>query len=450
MTQYLQDPALWGLIVGAPLGAAAIYRGRKSNARLRDENRSLRDYYANLEAGHSAVVAEAQSNAEEATKTALKTAMRTLQGLANEQQLVISRLQEKYGDSQILQDLLEIDHTNTQFGRRAQAIAVLCDGWLGRQRAVASLYDVVRSAKGRIRHFTRVEIRAQSNLAVVSRAVEPVALAIAELLDNATSYSAPETHVEINIRTVPKGVCIIVDDAGVGMLEEERNRAARLLAPRRPTGVTGLGNPPQFGFAVIGVLAARYGFSVSADTRSPYGGVRAVVFVPSALLTHRDTAEELPPVTAPPARAASSRTPAASSRTPAASARTTESAGATEPGRTPVSADASDASEAALAPAPASSERVPGRSAGLPLPAETASAAAAATTAGGLPKRRRRAQAQAEPAAAAQEPPAPLDDPGDRSAEETARRMGAFARGTLHGRAAQDTTPHDDEGNIQG
>jgi hypothetical protein len=103
-----------------------------------------------------------------------------------------------------------------------------------------------------------------------------------------------------------------------------------------------------------------------------------------------------------------------------------------------------------VSPSASADEPVPGRSAGLPLPAETAAAAAMATTAGGLPKRRRRAQAQAEPAAGTQEPPAPLDDPGDRSAEETARRMGAFARGTLHGRAAQDTAPHEDEGNIQG
>ncbi len=77
---------------------------------------------------------KAQEQAEEATRTALKSAMRTLQGLAAEQQLAISKLQSKYGESVILQDLLEIDHMNSQFGRRAQSIAVLCEGWLGRRR----------------------------------------------------------------------------------------------------------------------------------------------------------------------------------------------------------------------------------------------------------------------------------------------------------------------------
>ncbi|MFE4368215.1 ATP-binding protein [Streptomyces sp. NPDC056835] len=285
MTQYFQDPALWGLIAGTPVAATAIIRGRKSIAELRKEKQELKAHYATLEDHYAEAVEEAKDRAEEATKTALKSAMRTLQGLASEQQLAITKLQDKYGELQILQDLLDIDHMNSQFARRAQSIAVLCDGWLGRQRDPASLYDVVRSAKGRIRHFTRVEIRAQSNFAIVSRAVEPVALTLAELLDNATSYSAPETVIEINIRPVPKGVCIIVDDAGVGMNEEEKARAGKLLSSERSPGVSGLGNPPQFGFTVIGVLAARYGFTVSVDSTSPYGGVRAVVLLPDELLT---------------------------------------------------------------------------------------------------------------------------------------------------------------------
>ncbi|RDG36843.1 ATP-binding protein [Streptomyces corynorhini] len=294
MTQYLQDPALWGLIAGTPVAATAIIRGRKKIAELRTEKEELKTHYANLENHYAEAVEEAKDRAEEATKTALKSAMRTLQGLASEQQLAITKLQDKYGELQILQDLLDIDHMNSQFARRAQSIAVLCDGWLGRQRAAASLYDVVRSAKGRIRHFTRVEIRAQSNFAIVSRAVEPVALTLAELLDNATSYSAPETIIEINIRPVPKGVCIIVDDAGVGMNEEEKSRAAKLLSSERSPGVSGLGNPPQFGFTVIGVLAARYGFTVSVDSTSPYGGVRAVVLLPEELLTTMPAPEPEP------------------------------------------------------------------------------------------------------------------------------------------------------------
>lgn len=295
MTLYIQDPALWALVAGTPVAATALLRGRRTAARLRAEITDLRNHHPEPELGHFAAEHhhsgtpgasdEARNLVDRETKTVLKSAMRTLQGLAAEQQLMISRLQDKYSESTIFPDLLEIDHMNSQFGRRAQSIAVLCEGWPGRQREVASVYDVIRSAQGRIRHFQRVEILSQVDFAVTSRAVEPVALAVAELLDNATSYSNPETTVEINVRAVPKGICVVVDDAGVGMNDEERTKATGLLSGARASGVSGLGNPPQFGFAVIGVLCERYGFTVSVDSTSPYGGVRAVVLLPDELLT---------------------------------------------------------------------------------------------------------------------------------------------------------------------
>lgn len=285
MTEYTGNPLLWVLLVALVVAAVLISRQRRAARALQQEVKDLRDHYTELEDDYGKSVRAAQEQAEDETKVVLKSAMRTLQGLAAEQQLVLSRLQSKYGDSALLQDLLEIDHTNSQFGRRAQSIAVLCDGWLGGRRNTASVYDVVRSAQGRIRHFRRVEIRSQVDFGITSRAVEPVALALAELLDNATSYSSPDTVVEINIRTVPKGLCVVVDDAGVGMSDEERTRSDKLLATERASGVAALGNPPQFGFAVIGLLCERFGFEVSVDSSSPYGGVRAVVLLPHDLLS---------------------------------------------------------------------------------------------------------------------------------------------------------------------
>ncbi|MFB7652816.1 MULTISPECIES: sensor histidine kinase [unclassified Streptomyces] len=285
MTEYTGNPLLWVALVALVAAAVLISRQRRAARALRQQVQGLREHYTELENDYGKSVQAAQERAEDETKTVLKSAMRTLQGLAAEQQLVLSRLQTKYGDSALLQDLLEIDHTNSQFGRRAQSIAVLCDGWLGGRRDTASVYDVVRSAQGRIRHFRRVDILSQVDFGITSRAVEPVALALAELLDNATSYSSPDTVVEINLRTVPKGICVVVDDAGVGMSDEERARADRLLATERASGVAGLGNPPQFGFAVIGLLCERFGFEVSVDSSSPYGGVRAVVLLPHELLT---------------------------------------------------------------------------------------------------------------------------------------------------------------------
>ncbi|WP_328760412.1 ATP-binding protein [Streptomyces sp. NBC_00271] len=226
-----------------------------------------------------------QRRATQAATAALKASMRVLQGLANEQQLAISEMQETHDDPQVLHDLLGIDHMNAQFSRRAQAISVLCGSWPGRQRAAAPLVDVVRGATSRIRDYRRVQVYEQVDSAVVSRAVEPAVLVVAELLDNAARHSQPNTMVQVSLQPAHNGVSMVIDDAGVGLRRREIERAQALLSGQQEVDVSRLGDPPQFGFAVIGLLAARYGFSVSVDTQSPYGGVRAVVFLPSALLT---------------------------------------------------------------------------------------------------------------------------------------------------------------------
>ncbi len=460
MTAYIDDPVFWGLVAGISVAAAfAISTHRKSRRASRDKA-ALEQRNEALEKRFTESVEEAKNRAEDGTRTALKTAMRTLQGLANEQQIAISGLQRKYGDQHILQDLLEIDHMNSQFGRRAQSIAVLCEGWLGRHRSVASVYDVARSAKGRVRHFTRIEIRSQTSFAVISQAVEPVALALAELLDNATSYSAPETTIDINIRSVPKGVCIVIDDAGVGMNEEEKTRAAELLT-NPVSGVTGLGNPPQFGFAVMGVLAARYGFSVSVDSSSPYGGVRAVVLLPQELLTSMpepDSAAHAPgapghhlstpPAVAPgpspaqPVTSAAAHMPRAvpqagphtgpppgphagphSSPPPGPPPGFHAAPGGGHPGR-----HAAPPPGPRAVPDPAPRTPAPERDAGPPA---AAAPEPRATTRGGLPKRRRR-----NPMTIVGQGPEGGEAPA-RSNEETASIMGAFQRGTQSGRTAE-------------
>ncbi|MET9657387.1 ATP-binding protein [Streptomyces sp. NPDC006510] len=395
---FAQGPLLWALVVVALVAVGAVLRARKTNIGLRRQNAELhqqRDMlqrqrdelhvvHTGLAHQHSAELAEVRKDAEEETKAVLKAAVRTLQGLADEQQVVIENAQKKYGnDPGMLADLMAIDHANSQFGRRAQGIAVLCGGWLGRRETVASVFDVARSAQGRIRQFDRVRVNGQVNFSVVSKAVEPVAVVLAELLANATNYSAPGTPVEINIQAVPTGVCLIVDDAGLGMGQEEKDRAAALLAPQAAISVSSLGIPPQFGFAVSGVLAARYGFKVSVDSVSPYGGVRAVVLLPDELLTGD--------VPSPP----------------------------------PVAVGHRDADVAALprrqAPAPSPTPLFPPAAQPVPAPQPTGPA----TTAGGLPKRRRKSPVSVVPSAE----PGPV-----RSNEETASRLGAFQRGTRSGR----------------
>ncbi|MCL8011419.1 ATP-binding protein [Streptomyces sp. AS02] len=358
-------------------------------------------------------VEHARSSADQSAKAALKASMRSLQALANEQQVSISEMQDRHDNPGVLSDLLEIDHANAQFGRRAQVIAVLCGSWPGRQRATSALVEVVRGATSRIRDYRRIRINGEVDIAVRSRAVEPVVLALAELLDNAARHSQPGTTVEVTVQTVHNGACVVIDDAGVGMDGQAAEHAAELLARTHDVDIVRLGDPPRFGFAVIGALTERYGFTVSVDTLSPYGGVRAVVFLPAALLTHLDPADQAPvPAEEPPA-STSAHAPAP------AHTHSTDTAPTADP--------AAPAPDPHAAPAPAPDP------APEPEPAQ-------ATTPGGLPKRRRRTPRQPAPQ------PVAAEEAGGRSAEENARRMGAFARGTRSGRDARHTL-HDDEGN---
>ncbi|MFJ1980211.1 ATP-binding protein [Streptomyces albogriseolus] len=398
MTSLIKDPLLWILLVVLAAAVLAVLRARRTNLALRRTRKDLEArlgqtqgrigqleaHIDTLDTRHRGELADVRADAESATKAVLKSAMGTLQSLAEEQQLLLDQLLKKYGnDSEVLADLMSVDHTGSQFGRRAKGISVLCGGWLGRREGAATVYDVTRSAQGRIKDFNRVSIHAQASVAVVGKAVEPVAVVLAELLDNATTYSAPGTPVEVNIQAVPTGVCFIVDDAGLGMDQETKDRAAALLSADGPVDITGLGDPPRFGFAVCGMLANRYGFHVSVGSVSPYGGVRAVIRVPESLLSADVVA------------------PAESEQ------------------QEPVEAGQEDAPQR-LAPVPVGPSRVVG------------------TTSGGLPKRRRRQG----PIAVVPSPPDPAaleEETSESSGEVTASRLGAFARGTQLGRTTNTT-----------
>lgn len=392
MTSLIGDPLLWILLVVLVAAVFAVQRARRTNLALRRTKKDLetglgqaqgridqlQGHIAALDTQHRGDLADVRADAESSTKAVLKSAMGTLQSLAEEQQLLLDGLLQKYGnDTEVLADLMSVDHTGSQFSRRAKGISVLCGGWLGRREGVATVYDVARSAQGRIKDFNRVSIHAQASVAVTSKAVEPVAVVLAELLDNATTYSAPGTPVEVNIQAVPTGVCFIVDDAGLGMDQETKDRAAALLSADGPVDITGLGDPPRFGFAVCGMLAARYGFAVSVGSVSPYGGVRAVIRVPESLL-------------------------AAEAVTPA------------EPVRKPADQEREGAPQR-LAPVPVGPSHVVG------------------TTTGGLPKRRRR-QGPISVVPAPQDTEVTDQQTTESTGEVTASRLGAFARGTQLGR----------------
>lgn len=405
-------PALMDSLHGRPVAVPGPLHGQR--AASADQEKALRRILEMT----AELVEQAKTSAERSATATLRAMMRGVQSLANEQQVAISAMQERHDDPGVLEGLLGIDHMNAQLGRRTQATAVLCGSWPGQQRSASTLSDVVRGATSRIRDYLRVRVNGEMGVAVVSRAVEPVVLALAELLDNAARHSQPTTPVEVNFQQAHNGVAVMIDDAGVAMEGGEMQRAARVLSGAQPVDVHGLGDPPRVGFAVTGLLATRYGFSVSVDTRSPYGGVRAVVFLPTALLTRIDDAA-------------------------APSGAHTVTSGVTE----------ATASRGADGTAAMGTDATAGGGAGGPRRAPE-------VTASGLAKRRRTTRVTppdadapgsaadaGAPAADAGRPAEPPAERPNRPARDIAAGLGAWQRGTRSGRGVphQDTPHQGDE-----
>jgi hypothetical protein len=131
---------------------------------------------------------------------------------------------------------------------------------------------------------------------------------LAELVDNATSFSPPQARVEIRGNVVGRGVVIEVEDQGLGIDPEQADRLNAMLQDPPDFGIMALSTEPRIGLFVVARLAARHGIAVTLR-ESAYGGTRAIVLVKSELLG--PIAE---PVEEPPAEDAVAERPGRRSR----------------------------------------------------------------------------------------------------------------------------------------
>ncbi|MCP9960013.1 sensor histidine kinase [Streptomyces sudanensis] len=229
----------------------------------------------------------AEEDLRESAQRAFVNIARRVQAIVHQQAQELRAMEDRHGHRpEVFGDLLRIDHGTALIGRLADSIAVLGGARPGRQwsRAVP-LYSVLRGAMSRIIDYQRVELHSVTEVAVTGPAVEPLIHALAELLDNATRYSPPQTKVHLTAVDVQSGIAVEIEDGGVSMSEEARKRAERMLRQaQQGIDLNDLGETPRLGLAVVGRLAQAYGFQVSLRS-SAYGGVRAVVVVPQELIT---------------------------------------------------------------------------------------------------------------------------------------------------------------------
>jgi signal transduction histidine kinase len=255
---------------GEPLGAVlADVRDPASNALRRLVEMVADELGAAERRGSAAMAACANTGARvQAQVTSMLAELRTLQ--------------HKYGDHEVFAALLELDHRVSQLGRLADNVVVLSGGRSGRRwTKPIGMESIVRGAAGRVAAYERVKWHLTSTAAVVGYAAEGAMHALAELIDNATTFSNERTTVKVYVEEEDAGVLITVEDGGLGMRPRERDRAQRLVAePPQLTMLPGT----RLGLAVVGRLAAKHGFAVNFRPSSR-GGTGALLMIPRQLIT---------------------------------------------------------------------------------------------------------------------------------------------------------------------
>ncbi|GIF18942.1 signal transduction histidine kinase [Actinoplanes tereljensis] len=216
---------------------------------------------------------------------------RRSQTLLHRQLALLDRMERRETEPQELEDLYRVDHLATRMRRHAEDLVILAGAAPGRGwRNPVPVIDVVRGAISEVEDYKRIDIRSIESSAVLGRAVGDVIHLLAELLENATSYSPPHTRVQVSGQVLPNGYAIEIEDRGLGMTHDAIDEANRRLV-----------EPPDFdpadsarlGLFVVAQLANRHGIRVSLR-QSPYAGVTAIVLVPGELVVTGPGPAELP------------------------------------------------------------------------------------------------------------------------------------------------------------
>jgi PAS domain S-box-containing protein len=221
---------------------------------------------------------------------------RRSQGLVDRQLELIDELERNEVDPDRLDELFRMDHLATRMRRNVENLIVL-SGVDQRRRWSESvpLRDVVEAAVAEVEDYARVHVAGICDLTLAGQAASDVAHLLAELVENATSFSAPTTRVEVSGGRTANGYVLEIADHGIGMSDAELAEANRRLAA--PLAAN-LAETRMMGFHVVGRLAARHGIRVQLR-HCWFGGITALVLLPAALLgSAGEHPAEAPPVPA--------------------------------------------------------------------------------------------------------------------------------------------------------
>ncbi|AZM55748.1 hypothetical protein DMA15_26785 [Streptomyces sp. WAC 01529] len=203
---------------------------------------------------------------------------RRSQGLIQRQLSLISELESREADPDQLSSLFKLDHLATRMRRNGENLLVLAGEEPGRRwTRPVPLVDVLRAAASEVEQYERIELSAVPATEVAGRVVNDLVHLLAELLENATSFSSPQTKVKVTGHALPDGrVLIEIHDTGIGLSPEDLAAInERLASP--PTVDVSVSR--RMGLFVVGRLSQRHGIRIQLRP-SDSGGTTALVMLP--------------------------------------------------------------------------------------------------------------------------------------------------------------------------
>ena len=209
------------------------------------------------------------------------------QSLLHRQLGMLDSMERRTSEPEALADLFRLDHLTTRMRRHAEGLIILSGSVPGRGwRDPVPVVDILRAAVAEVEDYVRVDVTSESDDLVAGNAVSDVIHLVAELVENATVFSPPNTRIEVRAERVGTGLVAEVEDRGLGLSPDELDDINRRLAS---TPEFDLAHSEQLGLFVVSHLAARHNIKVSLR-RSVYGGTTAVVLLPFGVVVREEEA----------------------------------------------------------------------------------------------------------------------------------------------------------------
>ncbi|MDT7843568.1 sensor histidine kinase [Streptomyces justiciae] len=216
------------------------------------------------------------------------------QSLIEGQLTLITDLENNEADPDQLENLFRLDHLATRMRRNGENLLVLAGEEPGRRwDQPVPLVDVLRAASSEVEQYERIELSGVPEAEIHGRAVTDLVHLLAELLENATTFSSPQTKVRVTATRLPDGrVMIEIHDKGIGLTAEDFADINHKLA-NPPTVDAAISQ--RMGLFVVGRLSDRHGIRVQLRPSGEQAGTTSLVMLPDAI-THGGGGEQQAPV----------------------------------------------------------------------------------------------------------------------------------------------------------